>query len=355
MSRRWMLAGLVAAVIGSSCSGGGSGSADRPSASPSVSPASASPSLVPASPSVTTSLPSPTPSAEPTGEGPPPIPLEPLKEIEFDQPSGIVYEAGSLWVPNAISKKIRRLDPTNGKTTAIIQGVPYESETPFSAQGLIWLASDSGVAAIDPANDDVVFSDSYPGVGVVWAGGSWWVDDAYNELVELHAGSFDVGDVIGIGPDFRQSEEHANYVSAAMDDVWVGSGDAHVLYRFDPGSLKVVAKVRGVGYRARVLEVGGRTLVYATDGTIRRLDPATNKIVETLVLGDPVYGGATAAVIAEGHVWINAGHLVYEVDPKPLRVRAVYDVLETTWGIAIVDGVLWIPFFEESAVRKYRP
>jgi YVTN family beta-propeller protein len=86
-------------------------------------------------------------SARPEGK---PIPLGPA-------PSGIALARGSIWVADALTNAVKRIDATTGRKAAVIHVGRQPNGVAYGA-GSIWVANtdDGTVSRIDPASNEVV-------------------------------------------------------------------------------------------------------------------------------------------------------------------------------------------------------
>jgi YVTN family beta-propeller protein len=104
--------------------------------------------------------------------------------------------------------------------------------------------------------------------------------------------------------------------------VWISTtgkkgtiGDGSV-QRIDPATNRVIATIP-VGPTPRFLAAGegGVWTLNQGDGTVSRIDPATNKLVATIQAGVPGSGGDIAT--GAGRVWVRAKPiLLLTIDPK---------------------------------------
>ena len=265
-----------------------------------------------------------------------------------------MYSNGSLWVPMDAMQKIQRINPATAKIQATIdKKVPYEAGNPKVVNELVWVTSlTGGVSAFDPRTNSSVYRIEQPTADVVYGADHYWIDDALNNLLRLDP---ETGEptYVPLSPYDGRIEDHPNALSYAADSVWVGLGDRQVLFRVEPTSLSILATFEGLGSRAMVRSVGGKTIVFSNDGQIHDLDTRTNTVVRSVRVAKLFLSGRPDLIQAPGRVWINYGSVVYSLDPETLEVLAAYDVKDVTWGIAFVDGTLWIPFYEQGAVRKF--
>jgi len=72
-----------------------------------------------------------------------PVPAAPIRAIPVGQdPMGVAFGAGSVWVANAADGTISRIDPQQGKPTATISLGPTTPAQLALGHGLVWITVD---------------------------------------------------------------------------------------------------------------------------------------------------------------------------------------------------------------------
>jgi len=113
--------------------------------------------------------------------------------------------------------------------------------------------------------------------------------------------------------------------------LWLNDFDANLVYRVDPVSLKVVAKIE-VGPNPEGLAVdpkdGAIWVANHRGGTVARIDPATNKVVATIAVGNPGSSGPHQLGLGLGSVWVGVPNTssVYRIDPMTNGVVATITI-----------------------------
>jgi streptogramin lyase len=78
----------------------------------------------------------------------------------------------------------------------------------------------------------------------------------------------------------------------------------------------------------------------AGDGTVSRVDPKTNKVVNTIKLGVPITGGQIAA--GEGSIWVSSpGAPLFRIDPRTNHVVQQFTG-EGGGALLIAQGAVWL-------------
>ena len=204
---------------------------------------------------------------------------------------------GSLWVGCRVNGTLRRVDPATGETRAIL-GV--RGANPYA------------VAA---------------GLGAVWAAER----GAVVSRVDLQTGR--------ATPAF--SGTRFSYIWTAAGSVWAHDDDARRLIRYDPSSRRVVAQLpTGDGASALVEQGGLIWIVNHRDGTLERIDPATNAITPLSKLpGD----APERMVFAAGSLWVTGrGTDLLRVDPATGAVQATIEIGAGGIDVRAAGGSIWV-------------
>ena len=152
------------------------------------------------------------------------------------------------------------------------------------------------------------------------------------------------------GPAVQLGATTDAYQGIAVDrnGVWVTDFDTDTVYRVDPATLKVVAKIPVTSPKG-VLATGTATWVAGLrDGTVIRIDPATNKVVATIAVGPTGPSGPNWLGSGLGSIWVgvpNASSVV-RIDPITNAIQATITVPAATnpcGSFAITAAAVWIP------------
>jgi virginiamycin B lyase len=256
---------------------------------------------------------------------------------------GAVESADAVWVLNRAAGTIVRIDAkdnTAGKPVAV-GGEPCASL--LVAFDSVWvpLCGSATMARVDvktmkvgdPLKITVADGDGRIATGV---GSIWAVTDRKGVLLR-------------IDPDTNKPVAQiyvaagASSVVAAGDALWVTSdpSTSGTLTRINPHNNEIVEVVE-VGPKPGRVAVGegGVWTLNRGNGTVTRVDPASNKVVATIAVGADVAGGEIAA--GAGSVWISApGVPLIRIDPRTNRA-----VQRFTGGgggaVLVAHGSLWI-------------
>jgi YVTN family beta-propeller protein len=229
----------------------------------------------------------------------------------------IAVDERALWVARGASgdlagpreDAVTRIDPATGRTVATIRvrRAPLDiAATP----GAVWVTNSGGghgVTRIDPRTNRPTGRPIVTGAGplsLAVGGGSLWVanHDA-RTVTRIDQAS---GKVMADIP--VPSEPHR--VAYGAGAAWVGNWHDNSVSRIDPATNRVVGSPIPVGVHAGNLAVGVggvwvtsdyRVNAAAEDVVVVRIDPRTNRVVETIAVGGhPIDVAAT-----EDAVWVS--------------------------------------------------
>jgi streptogramin lyase len=179
------------------------------------------------------------------------------------QPADIAYGEGAVWVCSADRTSLTRIDPHTNQVAAVIDLSPLQLPTinhfwVAAGEGAVWLVNETSVIQIDPQTNQVV---GHPIV-------------AGEEIIAIALGE---------------------------DTFWTGSHDDGIITRIDARAHQVVTRI-DVGFAVHGLAVGeGSAWVLDEHGfAVAHLDPATNQIGERVPIN---FVGANLATGA-GSVWV---------------------------------------------------
>lgn len=232
--------------------------------------------------------------------------------------ASLVSAFDSVWVPLCGDGTIARLDPKGPKVTATLKAkVAAGDGRTASAVGSIWALTDrKGVLSrIDPATNTAV-AEVYVAAGanaVVFGEDALWVtsdgDAAKGRLTRVNPYNNGVIEVIDVGPN-------PGRLAVGEGGVWTlnrgtGSSGATVT-RVDPATNKVVATITlGDSSSGEIAAGLGSVWISAPGVPLIRIDPRTNRAVQRFT-GE----GGGAVLVAHGSLWIAAGpQLTWRLDP----------------------------------------
>jgi YVTN family beta-propeller protein len=146
------------------------------------------------------------------------------------------------------------------------------------------------------------------------------------------------------------------------DDLAVGEGAVWVLvanrlHRIDPVNPDAAPIASHLGTRSLVaglaVGVGSVWVVDATRQTLRRIDPATGRVIDTIPVGSAPDGVA----VGEGAVWVTSAQSGFVVEVSPTLGRAVRGIRVpgVAEDVAVGAGHVWVTATERDAVARIDP
>ena len=213
-------------------------------------------------------------------------------------PTGVAVGAGAVWVANGILGTVTRVDPAVNSTSETIE-VTFRSNAGSVAfgEGAVWAVFASGeIARIDPATNRVVGEPS----------------------------------AVGFSP---------SAVTIGGGSVWVANVGDNTVARVNPRTVSVVRSIT-VGRRPRSIAFGSGAVWVANeaDDRVTRIDTASNAATETIAVGDE----PTAIAFGAGAVWVaNGDGTVSRIDPETNDVVDI-EVGNRLSGIAVAGETVWV-------------
>jgi hypothetical protein len=284
----------------------------------------------------------------------------PVLAGEFHVPSGaedLAVSDGALWVSGYGA--VSRLDPVTGRVVARIStpGLAVSSRIAIGERS-IWVASGPTVYRIDPSTDRVVAAIHVGGtvVGIAVGPGRVWV-------TRPRQGA---GQVIRIDPRTNRVAGHPievgrgpSQISYGEGAVWVENTAPPSVMRIDPATGNVSA-VPAVGVTA----IGYDSLWAASEGSLRRFDPGTGRILASLRIPR-----AQQIAIGAGEVWILASPrsssptvfdpikhtaALWEVDPRNNQIIGKAISLDAVQPIAlaVTSANVWVADYRTETVAR---
>jgi streptogramin lyase len=274
---------------------------------------------------------------------------------------GIAAGEGAIWASSSFEQSIKRIDPRTNQVVATINEVGTRMHHLAVGAGALWVAgeTESKLLRIDTGTNQIVQTIQLPGVAnaiavepdAVWIGtleSLVRVDPRTNQVVATIKEIKDAGSMVRhdnqlwgstiggtrvfrldprtnrvAGPAITLPHE-PHKLATGMDAVWATHGhgsEGAAVTRLDPQNGQVVTTVT-VNSNADAAVSGIailRDAVWATtwkEGTISRIDPATNQITAT---SSRITFEINEFMAAEGSLWATDGtdgHLL-RIEPSP--------------------------------------
>jgi streptogramin lyase len=205
-----------------------------------------------------------------------------------------------VWVANGFDGTVLRVDGAGRAGRPIRPERSSSGRLPLASVGeVLWLGSQDGaVAELGPTGRtiEVVRGVGLPGTVAATASAVWVGRAAEDAVVRVDPRSRRVRGTIQLGgrPDV---------VAAGDGAVWALTEDADTLWRIDPRRDAVTGSVALPAQPTALALTGDGIWVGTADGILTEVDPASNAVERTRVLGRPI--GALAA--AGGSLWATVG------------------------------------------------
>jgi YVTN family beta-propeller protein len=262
-----------------------------------------------------------------------------------------------------------RVDPESNRVVSTPLRVPVDAEAIAVDQGALWVAQVAPGDLATPHRDRVTRIDLATGrtvatvtvarapLDLAVTPGAVWVPNA--------GGGGD--SVARIDPRTNRLAGHPVRTGASPQSLavgggslWVANHDARTVTRIDQASGKVVADIpvpsepHRVAYGASAVWVGNWH-----DNSVSRIDPATNRVV-----GSPIPIGfhhAGNLVVGAGGVWVtsdyreNAGAedvVVVRIDPQTNRAVETIPVGGHPIDVAATEGAIWVSVADPDTVLR---
>lgn len=220
----------------------------------------------------------------------------------------------------------------------------------------IWVGQRFGIALIDPETmrqqGNMIQTDS-GAFSLAVARDRIWATLRNGQLVSVDR---DTRQLVG-SPITYGGDDDAGDVVLGAGSVWVNNfGNAQTegsVTRIDPCTGQ--AQRIQVGRRAATVDYGLGS-VWVTDprnGTVVRLDPETEEILETITgFTDP-----NDLLVTEDTVWVTeyAAKKLVALDPDTNEIRERFNIGSDPAGIAVGGGSLWIPLYGSGHLTRVDP
>ena len=267
------------------------------------------------------------------------------------RPVSVAAGFGAVWVANAGDGTVSRVDARERRLVENIRARASFGSVRVGRDA-VWAVGRSGhspnyeavVSRIDPHVGAVTTAARYPvisvrydetigvgeGFGSTWLTGGWQLLrlDGRNRLREVSG-----------------ALSSARGVAVGEGSVWVGDiqhpiSGASTVFRIDPRTNEVVARIPVAAEVASVAVGGGFVWVASDDGTLTKIDPEANVVADTVKLG----GALSDVAVGEGAVWVaNSGaRNVARVDPETNDVVATIPTRARPDAIAVGEGLVWV-------------
>ncbi len=291
-------------------------------------------------------------------------PVEQTRTIEVGGfPNAVAIGEGAVWVVRD-GRRLLRIDPITATIVARIgAGDDIGSDRPCGVAvgaGAVWVTTLSGaVARINPATNRVarLIEVDDAACVAVGSGGVWVTSPGRGIVTRIDPLTSEPVAEIAVGGPLG--------VTTGFGAVWVASpeppdGSGGAVTRIDRRTNEVVDAI-AVPDLPEYVEAGAQGVWVTSDtGTVRRIDPQTDELVEPPVQVSD--GGRTTLTVGAGSVWaasvgaLGADADVSRIDPASGELEGEpIAVGDSPLGMAFGAGGLWVTNYERGTVTVYAP
>jgi streptogramin lyase len=269
---------------------------------------------------------------------------------------GIAVGDGSLWVSNAQTRTVSRIDPTTQEPVVAPIALHVQPADIAYGEGAVWVCSAdrTSLTRIDPRTNQVaavidLSALQLPTIDHLWVaageGAVWLVNTV--SVIQIDPQTNQV-----VGQPIVAGEE---IIAIALGEgtFWTGSHDDGIIARIDARTHQVVARI-DVGFAIHGLAVGeGSAWVLDEHGfAVAHLDPATNQLGERVPIK---FVGANLASGA-GSVWVAPAAMdsgrstgndgIARIDTQARRIVETVHVGEVQtsnyYKVMFAEGSAWV-------------
>jgi virginiamycin B lyase len=286
------------------------------------------------------------------------LPIQAKIHISGGDPDWLATGFGSLWVSVPKRDEIVRIDP---KRNVIQAGIRVGND-PCYGIGVgatrLWVLNckSQTLVRLNPRTNKVdlkvraVIAPHGEGSIAVDGTGAWYVSNP-----DGHSSTLVHVDALGRTRAKIPVGEDSVVVNVAFGSVWVTSSGEGKVYRVDPKSHALIAKI-SVAATPRFTTVSDDSIwvLSQSDGSIAHIDPKQNRVIATVQARVPGGGGDIA--FGGGCIWAAAnGTPVIRIDPKTNRVLEEYGNYKGADAIRFGFGSVWVSDHGNGDVWRIDP
>jgi ABC-type transport system substrate-binding protein/class 3 adenylate cyclase len=261
-------------------------------------------------------------------------------------PTAAVFGGGALWVANASSNQVVRVDPDGGTPVPIPVGTaPSGLAYAFDA---LWVANagDGTVMRITPAagNTNVPIPVGNDPSALAATENGVWVASGLDHTVKRINPLGQVANAIPLSSP-------PSDLTSFGDSIWVAEPNAGTVVRIDARTIQITGSIPVPGGPEALAVGAGRLWVASADGTLTGVDPTSTvpQVMWTVRIGD----SPGDLAVADGSAWIGstATDSLTEVSPMG-QVEQTVRVGTPTTNVTAAGDRLWVAALPSLAAHQ---
>lgn len=275
------------------------------------------------------------------------------------QPSCCGSAGDAEWGVGHHDDVLREIDPKTNVLTSLGIVADYQSGVPQALAGSVWIPSArDNLIRYDPNSHQVVARIAVSGSDVAFGFLDIWETTRDHRLVRIDLAS---NAVIASIPVASGESNWDDGLAIGADAVWDSVGDTSELLKIDPTSNQVIDRITGFGDTDSgapiAFDHASVWLLRSVAGqmTLFRIDATTGRVAATIPVGS--VGGNTGTVAAGGgYIWTATWDgTISRVDPATNRVSDVLALPDVPQNIAFANGSLWVDAYDAGQVWRIAP
>jgi streptogramin lyase len=273
-------------------------------------------------------------------------------------PDGVAIGEGYVWVVNAESRTLSRVDPATDAVETVNGSMGEQPEDLLVAHGSVWV-TDRGTGDIyryDPATDETEIATQIgTGTDLDIAAGETndiWIAEVGGELHRIDSTGNDLG-------SWAIAENLAD-VSFIDSEAWAYDEGTGEIVRFDSATEEVTSHTQ-VGVSDSADLVAGLRYVWfyrGSDGRLLQIDRQTARVVKRFAVGG-TFGSLTIgedslwAMVTEGGPEGSGDGRLYRIDvDDAVEIQEPIPVSDTPYDLAAGYGSVWATNFTADQVTR---
>jgi virginiamycin B lyase len=309
--------------------------------------------------------PSPSPPGTATRSNPGPA-TPPVTRLPAATPvigtGSIVLALGNGSVFAASGHDVFQMSPQTLKVKLLTSVQGTAQALTYGARSL-WVATTRALYRVSPPQRRILATIGVPATGLAYGAGALWA-------INMPTNTIDHGTLTRVNtttsrPSASLPIPEPTSVVAGEGGVWVGTYGAPIVYRIDPATVRVAARIRVCGGRGGPqLAIAGGAIwaASAACGTVSRIDPRTGSIRATVTVCKALRipcGGPIGLVLSSGahYLWVfyepGPNNRFARINPRTGRVTPGVTIPGGVGPIQAAGGSVWI-VMGNGKIAKYR-